>query len=166
MVKTGLSEVMEFLKNHADFFAADARGFDPRKGPEVLAFEDDFAVDDFPGRVGGCESQNAQRGYALLPEPDSPTNPRTSPGKMSKLTSSHCAQRDARFGVEVGLEAADLQEWLRFAHRNLEYSLGSNASRTASPMKTMSRRVMNIAASGKKTNHHLSRLSTPCSGQF
>src|SRR6202035_5259130 len=55
------------------------------------------------------------------------------------------------------------QRYFRGAHRSLEYWLGSKASRTASPMKTMSRSVMNIAARGKKTSHHLVRLSTPCS---
>ncbi len=118
----------------------------------------------FPGRIGN-QPQNAERRDALA-------------GSRLTHQADHFARKNvevhaidglggACLRVEIGLQIPNLQEWgLCCAHRSLENSLGSKASRTASPMKTINSNVTNIAARGKKTSHHFVRFSTPCADQL
>ena len=102
----------------------------------------------------------------LLPEPDSPTMPRSARGRARSSTPS-TARHDAVHDLEVGPQVADVEQDVvgraaprRPAARTVDRlgharDLGSNASRRPSPMKFTASTVTMIARPGKNGHHQL-----------
>src|SRR5207302_5664795 len=98
---------------------------------QVTSLVDNFSVDDAARRIRN-EPQDAERRDALA---------RSRFADESEHLALHDVEIDtidslcdAGLGVEVRPQSADREE----VHRSRENSFGSNASRTASPMKTTS----------------------------
>src|SRR5262249_20100796 len=159
------------LEDHADVFAPDCSYLVPWELQQIASVEENLAAFDVPGRIRN-EPQHAQRGDALA---------RSRLANQSQHLARHHVQAhivdglgDAAFGMEIRAEMTDRQQRrLRGSrasdfqrddigrHRSREYSFGSKASRTASPMNTTSSSVANSTPSGKNTSHHFVKFSIP-----
>ncbi len=154
------------LKDHADLVAAHVANAFIVQLQQIASLEHDFAGDNSSRRTWN-EAQDAQRRDALA---------RAGLADQSDDFAGIHAEidavdrfRDTGFGVEIGAQPANVEQGSLLRRSiiekaeslELENSFGSNASRTASPMKTTSRSVTNSAPSGNKTSHHFVRFSVP-----
>src|SRR6185503_8634197 len=112
---------------------------------QISSIEPDLAPNDAAGRIGN-KTEDAQSGDALA---------RARFAHQPKDLARHDVEGDAvdglgdaRFSEEVSSESPNLEER---RHRSREYSFGSKASRTASPMKTTRSSVTKRTPRGKKT---------------
>ena len=160
IVKTGFSEVIGSWKIMLMSLPRTLRISSHEQLQQIAPAEQDLAADD-PARRVGNEPQDAERGDALA-------------GARLADEAEHLARQDveidavhrlgdAGLGVEVGPQAADLRGsgFAGPSSQPASIPSGSNASRTASPMKTTSSSVRNSAPSGKNTSHHFVRFSMP-----
>ena len=99
----------------------------------------------------------------LLPEPDSPTMPTTSPGvDIERSTPSTAMQRRA------AVEPNSTRQVLRcraVAMRHQRFSFGSSASRSPSPIRLNASTVIRIARPGNVTTHHARWMNSQRRGQ-
>src|SRR5581483_8746996 len=144
------------LENHADVVATDLADGLVIELQQIASLEEDLAGHDFSRWIRN-ETEHAQRRDALS-RPGFADQPEHF-ALVDRQVDAIDGLGHSGFGVEVGSQTTDLQQGC--AHWSCENSLGSNASRTASPMKTTSSSVMNSAPSGNSTSHHLVRFSMP-----
>ena len=95
--RVGWSGGGRFLKDQADATAANFPEVFRRKPREdSCPIEQDLAFLDFP--VGRQKLQQREAASVLLPEPDSPSTPRISPGPRTKLTPTRAGRKSRPCG--------------------------------------------------------------------
>ena len=95
---------------------------------------------------GSRSAPSPRASTTLLPEPDSPTMPTTSPASSVEVEPIHGAEHAAR-GRELDGQVAD------FEQRHQRFSLGSSASRSPSPNRLKASTVSRIARPGNASTH-------------
>ena len=103
-------------------------------------------------RPGASIRPSTASAVTLLPEPDSPTMPTTSPASTEKLTSSTACSAapgapNSTVRRSTSSNAGDVAVLIVF-------SFGSSASRRPSPVRLKASTVIRIARPGSVTTHH------------
>ena len=91
-----------------------------------------------------------EKPVTVLPEPDSPTSPRTCPASTAEADVVHRLD-DAGLGEEMSLQILDGED----GHGDYFCSLGFNTSRNWSPTKLMLTIVISSAMPGKRLIQYL-----------